>query len=280
MLVLTLVHGWVRYALLVPTRLPRHVRVGERPARPARRDALHRARRDADRAHDRAPERPLRRAPRGDHLMAEPLLELRGVSLAFGGHKVVSGLDLHRRQGRDRQRDRAERRRQDDALQPRHRHLRARRRRDPRRRAQHRRPRAAPDHPPRRRPHVPDAAAVPQHVGARERHGRRLRPHQGRRRALDAAHARHAPRGGRDPRAGRGEALVLRRAAQGLSLGSARLQPLVRQPPAARDRARHGDRAEDPAARRARRGHEPGRDARDHRADRAGCAARAATRSS
>ena len=26
--------------------------------------------------------------------MAEPLLELRGVSLAFGGHKVVSGLDL------------------------------------------------------------------------------------------------------------------------------------------------------------------------------------------
>ena len=50
--------------------LPRHVRVGERPARPAGRDALHRARRDADRAHDRAPERPARRAPHGDHLMA------------------------------------------------------------------------------------------------------------------------------------------------------------------------------------------------------------------
>src|SRR5205085_198447 len=53
----------------------------------------HRARRDAHRAHDRAPERPLRRAPRGDRLMAA-LLELRGVSLAFGGLKVVSGLDL------------------------------------------------------------------------------------------------------------------------------------------------------------------------------------------
>ena len=42
---------------------------------------------------------------------------------------------------------------------------------------------------------------------------------------------------------GRGEALVLRRAAQGLPLGPARLQPLLRQPAAARDRARHGDRA-------------------------------------
>ncbi len=75
-------------------RLPRHVRVGERPARPARRDALHRARRAPDRAHDRAPERPARRAAHGDHLMAATLLELRGVSLAFGGLKVVSGLDL------------------------------------------------------------------------------------------------------------------------------------------------------------------------------------------
>ncbi len=27
--------------------------------------------------------------------MAEPLLELRGVSLAFGGLKVVDGLELH-----------------------------------------------------------------------------------------------------------------------------------------------------------------------------------------
>ena len=80
--------------------LPRHVRVGERPARPARRDALHRPRRDADRAHDPPPERPARRAPRGDHLMAAaPLLELRGVSLAFGGLKVVSELDLHVAEG-------------------------------------------------------------------------------------------------------------------------------------------------------------------------------------
>ena len=79
---------------------------------------------------------------------------------------------------------------------------------------------------------------------------------------------------------GRGAPLVLRRAAQGLPLGSAGLQPLLRQPAAARDRARDGDRAEDPAARRARRRHEPGRDPRDLRADRAGSAARPATRSS
>ena len=73
----------------------------------------------------------------------------------------------------------------------------------------------------------------------------------------------------RDPRSSAEEHLVvLRRAPQGLPLGSAGLQPLLRQPPPARDRARDGHRREDPAARRARRRHEPGRDARDHRADR------------
>ena len=188
----------LRYVAARADALPRHVRVGERPARPAGRDALHRARRHADRAHDHPPERPASasaawRSSDG----GAPLLELRGVSLAFGGLKVVSRARPARRRGRDRERDRPERRRQDDALQPDHRHLRARRRRHPARRAQHRRPRAASDHPARRRPHVPDAAAVPQHVGARERDGRRLRPHEGGRPALDAAHAGDAARGGR-----------------------------------------------------------------------------------
>ena len=75
--------------------LPRLVRVGERDAPAARVGALHRPRgaprRDDDRAAAGAP----RREARGDRLMAEKLLELRGVSMAFGGLAVVSGLDLH-----------------------------------------------------------------------------------------------------------------------------------------------------------------------------------------
>ena len=52
---------------------------------------------DPDRADDPAPERPARRAPRGDHLSA--ILELNGVSLAFGGLKCVHELDLHVEEG-------------------------------------------------------------------------------------------------------------------------------------------------------------------------------------
>ena len=61
----------------------------------------------------------------------------------------------------------------------------------------------------------------------------------------------------------RGGAVVLRPAARGLPLGPARLQPLLRQPPAARDRARDGDQAAAAAARRAGGRHEPERDPRD-----------------
>ena len=103
---------------------------------------------------------------------------------------------------------------------------------------------------------------------------------QGRGAALDAAHSRDASRGARDPRARREAARVLRRPADGLSLGSAGVQPLVRQPAAARDRARDGDEPEAPAARRAGCRHEPEGDAGDHRARSASCATRAATRSS
>ena len=89
-----------------------------------------------------------------------------------------------------------------------------------------------------------------------------------------------APRGEGDQSARRGEALLLRPAPDGLSLEPARVFVVIREPAAARDRAGDGDRAADPPARRARRGHEPDRDARDHGADRASCATRAATRSS
>ena len=53
----------------------------------------------------------------------------------------------------------------------------------------------------------------------------------------------HAPRGAGDPRARRGEARVLRAAADGLPLGPAGVLALVREPAAARDRARDRDRA-------------------------------------
>ena len=62
--------------------------------------------------------------------------------------------------------------------------------------------------------------------------------------------------------------VVLRPAAAGLPLGPASLQPLLREPPAARDRARAGDQAEAAVARRARRRHESVRDARGDGADR------------
>ena len=81
-------------------------------------------------------------------------------------------------------------------------------------------------------------------------------------------------------RARRGEALVLRPAADGLPLEPAGLQPLVREPPPARDRARDGDEAAHPPPRRAGCRDEPGRDARDHGAHRPAARGRRATRSS
>ena len=48
-LLLTLLHGWVRFVAARADALPGRVRVGERAAAEPRHDALHRARRDADR---------------------------------------------------------------------------------------------------------------------------------------------------------------------------------------------------------------------------------------
>ena len=95
---------------------------------------LHPPRRDADRADERAARRGCSARP-GWRSYDRPLLELRGVTKAFGGLHGDRRARPRRRRGRDRQRDRAERRRQDDALQPHHRRLPAGRGRDPARRA-------------------------------------------------------------------------------------------------------------------------------------------------
>ena len=97
---------------------------------------------------------------------------------------------------------------------------------------------------------------------------------------VDAAAPARPPRGARDRAHGRGEARLLRAAAHRLPLGPAGVQPLVREPAPARDRPCDGDEPAAAAARRAGRGHEPRRDARDHRADRRACATKAGTRSS
>src|SRR6185436_3337831 len=75
--------------------LPDRVRLGE-PARPAAGgDALRALRRTPDRGDDDQAAGPVRDGEGGDRLMATPLLELKGVSLAFGGLQVISNLDLH-----------------------------------------------------------------------------------------------------------------------------------------------------------------------------------------
>ena len=132
--------------------------------------------------------------------MAERLLELKNVSLAFGGLKCVSGLDLHVDEG--------------EIVSvigpngagkttlfnlitgiysPDAGDISARR-------PEHRRPAAAPDHAARHRAHVPDAAAVPEHDRQGERDDGRVRAHEGRPLPLDAPDARAcAARSGRSP---------------------------------------------------------------------------------
>ena len=96
-LALTLLHGWTRIALLVPT-LYLAAFVWENVMLPAPGvGALHRARRDPRRDDDRAAAGPPRREARGDRLMAP-----RRSSSSSGrcrwrsaGSKVVAGLDLH-----------------------------------------------------------------------------------------------------------------------------------------------------------------------------------------
>ncbi len=132
--------------------------------------------------------------------MPTPLLELEGVSKAFGGLRVIDGLDLvvNEREvvsvigpngaGKTTlfnlitgiyRPDEGEIRLDGQNLVG-----------------------LAPqqDHEARGRAHVPDAAALPEHVRQGERHGRAVRPHEGGAAPLDSAHARDAPRGEGDLR--------------------------------------------------------------------------------
>ena len=100
-LALTVVRGRLRLVHARADALPGGVRLGERHARAAGADALRHPRRDPDRRHDRPAGGHPRREARGDHLSAAAptLLELRSVSMAFGGLWVIDGLDLDVREG-------------------------------------------------------------------------------------------------------------------------------------------------------------------------------------
>ena len=182
---------------------------------------------------------------------------------------------MHRRarsargRARDRERDRPERRGEDDALQPRDRHLPAGLRRHPLRRTDPARARAAPDHRTRHRAHVPDAAPVPESDRQGERDGGGVLAHACRHPSVGPAHAGMRREEREIEQLAEERLVVLRPAPDGLPLEPARVLAVVRKPAAARDRAGDGDEAASAAPRRAGGGHEPGRDARDHGADRA-----------
>ena len=95
LLVLTLLKGRRRDALLVPTLYLAAFAWENVMALEARADPLHPARRDPRRDDGVPAGGPARQEAGGDRLMAEPLLELRKVSLAFGGLTVLQELDLH-----------------------------------------------------------------------------------------------------------------------------------------------------------------------------------------
>ena len=145
------------------------------------------------------------------------LLEVSGLSKAFGGLRAVHELDLTVERGRDRRPDRAERLGQDHGLQPDHRALSRHGRPDAFRRTSRHdlaRARAARHHRARRRAHLPEPAPVQPDDRAGERPGRHALPHP--RRASPAsscgpARARRPRRAGRA--SARGAARPLRRAA-------------------------------------------------------------------
>ena len=124
-------------------------------------------------------------------------------------------------------------------------------------------PAAAPDCDDGRREDVPVDPPLPEHVRAGERDGGRLRTNHLVRGSRSSERGRRVGRSARsselaeDLLAFFGERLV--------GFGStSRLQPLVRQPQPARDRARDGGETANPPARRTRRRHESAGDPRDH----------------
>ena len=106
------------------------------------------------------------------------LLDVRDVSVRFGGIVALDDLSFSIERGRDLRADRPERRRQDDAVQRRLADLRAARAAASTSTADDLLDVAGPRHRrARRRPHVPEPRAVPPPDRARERDGRRAQPH-------------------------------------------------------------------------------------------------------
>ena len=125
------------------------------------------------------------------------------VTKEFGGLVAVNDVSLDVPAAVDRLAHRAQRRRQDDAVQHAHRALQADRRADPARRPRHQPPAPGPDHRPRRRPHVSEHPPVRRDERAGERDDRPPRADARRAGGLDRAHAAaSAARSGR-PRSAR-----------------------------------------------------------------------------
>ena len=239
-------------------------------------------RRDPDRHDGRAPAGPARQPSGRDRLMAAAARARQASRCRFGGLRALHELDLHVDEREIVSVIGPNGAGKTTRLQRDHRRSTSRRRRHPlrRRAASSARP-PQPDHRLGHRADVPEPAAVPQHDASRRTSRRPPTAARTRRRSSRSCACR--ARVARSVRSSERAEDVLGffgAAAAGLPLRPARLQPLLRQPPPAGDRARDGDRRAAAAARRAGRRHEPQRDARDHRADRRACATSAATRSS
>ena len=107
--------------------------------------------------------------------VSEPVLEVRDLSVRFGGIRAVSGVSLAVRRGRDPLDHRPERRRKDHHLQRRHGPLPADRRRGPPPGPPDLRPPAPRARPDGRRPDLPEHPALPRPHGRRERARRAVR---------------------------------------------------------------------------------------------------------
>ena len=161
-----------------PDAVPGRLRLGGAPVPGAGDHPPAPARRDPDRGDGVAAVRIARRSPAWRSCNSWPSsnsTSCHSTSAACAPLRARPG----GRRGRDRQRDRPERRREDVRVQRDHRAVRADRRRCPLRRQVARRAQAPPGHPVGRRADLPEPAPVPQHDRVRERDRRDLRPNQG-----------------------------------------------------------------------------------------------------
>ena len=159
---------------------------------------------------------------------------------------------------------RAERRRQDDAVQPDFGNLRAAGRPHSARRRRRDRAHAGPARAPRPVAHLPESADLLPHDGDRERHGRPPSPRADRDSRRPASSAVGWPAESRRPAKRRTRRL--RASASPMRRASGRLARLWRSQ-AAGDRARARERAQGAAARRAGGRLQSGRDPGDRRRD-------------